>query len=118
MAVFRREATASQPVIQLKAVHGNGLDNSDSDNNSSDGVNNDMLWTLFDQPHRKRGLRPSQRMIRDLALAGSQQRFRGREQIGPQVRFRHNNNNYRHNNEPPTHQHTKRNNVPTVSQQM
>ena len=142
------DSTGSNHESASDSIGGSGseLNDSDSDNNGSDDVSNDMLWTLFDQPRRKRGLRPSQRRIRDHALAGSQQRIRGREQMGPRVRFRHNSSddrhnssddmhsnssgefnndghrqnssNYRHNNRPPTHQHSRSNNLPTVSQQM
>ena len=110
----------------------------------------DMLWSLFAEPRRKRGLRPSQRRIRDRAFMDSQQMVREWEQIESQVKIRHgggnrhnsdgkhssdgdrynnsdnrqngtgyrSNNSSGHNNRPTTHQHNRRNNLLTVSQQM
>ena len=61
-----------------------GINNSDS--NSDNKVDSDMLWSLFDQPRRKRGLRPSQLRVRNHALMGSQRRIRGRGQMESQAR--------------------------------
>jgi hypothetical protein len=134
----------SASASDLNEGSSSGHNDSESDSNDSNNIDSDMLWTIFDQPRRKRGLRPSQRRVREREQIESQVKIKHNNgnrrnsdnrhksnddryssnndgQSGSGYRnnnsdYRHNRNDYKYNSRLTTHQRSRR--VPTVSQQM